>query len=221
MYDRTWIVFNKHLDLYQKELEDITEMDMIEFIAFLSLGQLAPSTISSYVSGVRHHLQIRNLPTFEDNFLLKLVLKGVLNSNQQTDVRLPISLDILQEMILALPMVAGGPCEVSLYSAVLSARFFRLLCPGKMVLSEHALIATNMYIFSTKVLCLLPTSKGHKGSIPQLMYLYKQPNVACPVTALVQYTKVRPPNRDSSLSKWMVAVYTFIYLACQCTKLNK
>ena len=86
MYDRAWVIFNKHLDLYHKELEDISEINMIEFIACLSLGQLAPSTITSYVSGVRHHLKLRNLPMFEDNFLLKLVLKGVFNSNQQMDV---------------------------------------------------------------------------------------------------------------------------------------
>ena len=36
VYDRALVVFNKHLDLYQKELEDIMEMDMIEFLAFLS-----------------------------------------------------------------------------------------------------------------------------------------------------------------------------------------
>ena len=91
-------------------------------------------------------------------------------------------------------MVAGSPHEVSLYSAVLSARVFRLLWPGEMVLSEHALKSTNMYISSTKVVCYLPASKAHKGPIPQLVYLYKQPNVSCPVTALVQYAKVRPPK---------------------------
>ena len=194
VYHRAWVVFNKHLDLYHKDLEDIAEMDMMEFITFLSLGQLAPSTISSYVSRVHHHLRIRNLPTFEDNFLLKLVLKGVSNSNQQTDVCLPISLDILQKMIVALPMVASSPYEASLYAAVLSVGFFGLSCPGEMVLSEHALLATNMYISSTKVVCLLPTSKAHKGPFPQSVYLYKQPNVACQVTAFVQYAKVRPPK---------------------------
>ena len=171
MYDRAWVMFNKYLDFYQKELEDISEINMIEFIAFLSLGQLAPSTISSYVLGVRHHLRLRNLQTFEDNFLLKLVLKGVSNSNQQTDLHLPISLDILQKMILALPIVTGSPYEVSLYSGVLSAGFFGLLLPGEMVLSEHTLVSTNVYISSTKVVCLLPTSKAHKGPIPQSVHM--------------------------------------------------
>ena len=111
---------------------------------------------------------------FEDNLLLKLVLKGVSNLNQQTDVRLSILLDILKKMISALPIITSSPYEVSLYSAMLSARFFGLLHPGEMVLLEHVLIATNMYISSTKVVCLLPTSKAHKGPIPQLVYLYKQ-----------------------------------------------
>ena len=138
MYDRAWVVFNKHLDLYHKGLEDTAEMDMIEFIAFLSLGQLAPSTISSYISGVCHHLRIRNLLTFEDSFLLKLVLKGVSNSNQQTDIHLPISLDILQKMVCALPMVVSSPYDISLYATVLSGGFFGLLCPDEMVMSELA-----------------------------------------------------------------------------------
>ena len=64
VHDRAWVVFNKHLKLYHKNLEEIQEVDMIKFIAFLSLGQLAPSTISLYVSGVRHHVRLRNLPTF-------------------------------------------------------------------------------------------------------------------------------------------------------------
>ena len=177
--------------MYQKELQDIKEVDIIEFITFLSLGQLAQTTIATYASGLQHHLRLRNLPTFEDNFMLKLVLKGVSNSQEQIDVRLPISLDILQNMIVALGMVAANPYDVVLYMAVLSAGFFRLLCPGEMVCSEHALLASNVYISSTKVVCLLPTSKAYKGPVMQSVHLYKQPNIACPVTEFANYAKAR------------------------------
>ena len=194
VYDRAWVVFSKHLELYHKDLEEIQEVDIIKFIAFLSLGHLAPSTMSSYVSGVKHHLRLRNLLTFEDNFLLKLVLKGVSNSHEQVDIRLPISLDILKNMITTLDMVAASPYDVSLYAAVLSAGFFGLLHPGEMVYSEHALVATNIYISSTKVVCLLQTSKVHRGPVPQLVHLYKQPNRTCPVTAFIKYAKVQPPK---------------------------
>ena len=91
-------------------------------------------------------------------------------------------------------MVAASPYDVSLYAAVLSASFFGLSCPGEMMYSEHALVATNIYISSTKVVCLLPTSKVHMGPVPQCVHLYKQPNRACPVTAFIKYTKVWPPK---------------------------
>ena len=123
--------------------------------------------------------------------MLKLVLKGVSNSHVQVDVRLPIFLDILQRMIVALSLVAANPYDVALYTVVLSAGFFGLLCPGEMVHLEYALLASNTYISSTKVVCLLPTSKAYKGPVPQSVHLYKQPNLACPVTAFANYSKIR------------------------------
>ena len=173
MYDRAWEIFNKHLELYEKDLQDIKELDIIEFIAFLSLGQLAQMTNATYVLGVHHHLRLRNLPTFEDNFMLKLVLKGVSNSHVQVYVRLPISLDILQCMIVTLSLVAANPYDVALYTVVLSAGIFDLLCPGEMLHLEYALLASNVNISCTKVECLLPMSKAHKGPVPQSIHLYK------------------------------------------------
>ena len=110
--------------------------------------------------------------------MLKLVLKGVSNLLEQIDVRLPICLDILQNMIVALNMVAANPYDIVLCMAVLLAGFFGLLRPGEMVCSEHALLASNVYISSTKVVYLLPTPKAYKIPVPQSVHLYKQPNIA-------------------------------------------
>ena len=122
------------------------------------------------------------------------MLKGVSNSHEQVDISIPISLDILKNMITALDMVAASPYDVSLYATVLSAGFFGLLHPGEMVYSEHALVATNVYISSTKVVCLLPTSKAHRRPVPHSVHLYKQPNRACPVSTYIKYAKVQPPK---------------------------
>ena len=102
-------------------------------------------------------------------------------------------------MILALPTVTSNQYEVSLYSVILTAEFFGLLHPSEMVLSEHALVATNLYISGTKVVCLLPTSKAHKGPVPKSVHLYKQPNIACPVNAFIQFAKIRPPKGEQFL----------------------
>ena len=142
-------------------------MDIMEFIAFLSLAQLAQSTIGSYVSGVRHHLRLNNLPTFENNFMLKLVLKGITNMHASVDLRLPIMLDVLHHMIAALNLVVANYYDTCLYMAVLSAGFFGLLRPGEMVKSEHALLIQNVYFTQDKVVYFLPTSNPTRGQSPK------------------------------------------------------
>ena len=191
MYNRAWQVFTKYLQLYDKELCDIKEVTIMEFIAFLSLGPLAQSTIALYVSGVRHHLRLRSLPTYEDNFMLKLVLKGIANTHASINVRLPIMLDLLHHMIAALNLVVENYYDTCLYTAVLTAGFFGLLRPGEMAKSEHALLVQNVYFAQDKVVCFLPTSKTNKGPIPQTVHLHKQPNLMCPVSAMINYSKIR------------------------------
>ena len=39
-----------HLQLYDKSLFALKEFDFIEFVAFLSMADLAPATILSYIS---------------------------------------------------------------------------------------------------------------------------------------------------------------------------
>ena len=55
----------------------LKEFDFVEFVAFLSMANLALATILSYISGVKYHLRIRFLNDFNNSFLLKLVAKGI------------------------------------------------------------------------------------------------------------------------------------------------
>ena len=77
VYDRAWGIFMAHLQLYDKSLFPLSEFDFVEFVAFLSMADLAPATILSYISEVKYHLRIRFLNDFKDSFLLKLVAKGI------------------------------------------------------------------------------------------------------------------------------------------------
>ena len=73
VYDRAWDIFMAHLQLYDK----LKEFDFIEFVAFLSMADLAPVTILTCISEVKYHLWIRFLNDFNDSFLLKLVAKRI------------------------------------------------------------------------------------------------------------------------------------------------
>ena len=123
----------------------ISERDIMEFISFLSIAQLSQAMIAAYMSGVRHHLCVNQLPTFIDNFSLKLALRGTANLHASVDTRIPITLDILQRMIAGLNKVLNSSYDITLYTALLSAGFFGLLRPGEMVKSDHALSVHNVY----------------------------------------------------------------------------
>ena len=104
-------------------------------------------------------------------------------------------------MIVALSLAAANLYDVALYTVVLSADFSVYYAQGEMVKSNHALLVNNIYLSATKVVCFLPTSKAHKGPTPQIVHLYKQPNLACPVTAMAKYSKVWSPQQGQYFVK--------------------
>ena len=116
----------QYLTTYNKTLDDLSEHLLMEFIACLSLIPLAPGSIQTYISGVRHHLKIRLLPDFSSSFLITLVLKGVTSPECQDDVRLPISLYVLQLMFDALPHVTHT-YNTTMFRSILALGFFTLL----------------------------------------------------------------------------------------------
>ena len=97
---------------YNKGIHQLQELDMVEFVTFMSLGGLAPATIVTKMSGVKHHLQLRGVNDFNDSFLLRLTLKGVATTPHELDVRLPITLPVLEKMLHALPLVHDNQFEV-------------------------------------------------------------------------------------------------------------
>ena len=105
------------------------EMDMVDFVAFLSLGGLVPATIVTYMSGVKHHLRIRGAHDFNDSFLLCLTLKGVDMQPHQPDIHLSITLLVLDRILHALLLVHSDHYEVCMYSALLTLGFHRLFRP--------------------------------------------------------------------------------------------
>ena len=130
VYDRAWDIFMAHLQLYNKLLFALEEFHVVEFVTFLSMANLVPAKILSYILGVKYHLRIRFLNDFIYSFLLKLVAKGIMSQQHQLDVRLPFTMDILVKMLHALPLVHINPHKVCMYRAVLVAGIYSLLHPG-------------------------------------------------------------------------------------------
>ena len=94
--------------------------------------QIKPADTQPLSTPIKYHLRIRFVSDFNDNFLLKLVAKGIASQQHLPDVRLPITMDILVKMLHTLPMVHVNPHEVCMYRAVLVVGFYSLMRPREL-----------------------------------------------------------------------------------------
>ena len=74
------------------------------------------------------------------------MLKGVVALPHEPDVRLPITLPVLDRMLHTLPLIHDNQFEVCMYSALLTVGFHGLFHPGELAMSEHVILAKNVHI---------------------------------------------------------------------------
>ena len=96
----------------------------MEFIAFISLRGLSHSTARSYISGISFCCKIKGLSDTTNNFVVSKMLKGFLKLNRRVDSRLPITHDLLGQIISTLPTICYTAYETALFKAVFCMAFF-------------------------------------------------------------------------------------------------
>ena len=158
-------------------------------MAFLALAEMAGASIHKYVSGVKHHLKIWSLPDFSTSFALALVLKGVSNTTNTTDVHILITLGMLNHICMSLQHVVTSPFLVALYTAPFNVAFHRLFRPGELKQSLHVVTIDQVQCSLYKAEFYLKSSKCHKDSLPPQLVTIKAQDmlVMCPVSALHMY----------------------------------
>ena len=160
-------MFSNFIYVYSKDLQSLHDIDLVEFVGFMSLGRLAASTITTYISSVRHKLKLVGKDNFQNSFLLKLVLCGSKNSAQQPDVYLPISITMLHDMINGLPLIHPNHYEICMFSALLAVGFHGLFRLGKLTYSQHSITVDNMHVSASRIIVVLLTSKANHTHIAQ------------------------------------------------------
>lgn len=101
---------------------------IVQFLAFLSLKNLSPSTIITYLSGLSYHHKIRGLKDNTKSFIVSKVLEGIKRCwCKKKDIRSPITLPLLDKLISALPSITFSRYETSLFSASCSLAFYAFL----------------------------------------------------------------------------------------------
>ena len=180
--------------------------EICQFVAWLSLKGMSPSTISTYMSSVSyvHKLSGWDDPTKE--FVVSKLVEGARRLRPGNDARLPISLPLLQILISALPIVCSSQFEAVLFKAVFLSAYFGFMRVSEFaVLSKSppfdAVLSFQDVTFSQSinssqsgsVVIQLRKSKNNQRGLPQSIRLVQsQGNPLCPVSALLLFSSVRP-----------------------------
>ena len=173
-------------------------LEVRRFIAFLSLKNKAPTTIAAYVSAISNwHKTL----LFEDpcnDFTVKKSLKGGFKKPASTELREPITIELLKKLVTALAPVCSSTYERAMLKCAFLLAFFGLFRIGEFIsesrekadravllLNDIALkkgfIKIRMRFSKTDQLGLANTIvfKGHKG------------HPLCPVAATTEFLAIR------------------------------
>ena len=80
----------------------VTVVDVCNFIGHVFLLNYSPSSIGSHISAISHVHKVQNLYDQTQAFVTKKILKGCQSSVPSGDARLPITPEILRQLLNAL-----------------------------------------------------------------------------------------------------------------------
>lgn len=174
--------------------------EITNFIADLSLKGLSYATARSYVSAISFNCKIQNFPDVPNNFIIAKLLQGMKRLKHRPDTRLPITPQILIQLITSLPHICTNAYEAKLFSAAFSLAFFGFLRIGEIAMSSrkanHYVIGiTDILVDNSKsnVYLTLRYSKTDQSGKGVTIIIPKANGIHCPLTNAQAFLGVRPP----------------------------
>jgi hypothetical protein len=118
---------------------------------------MSVSTVASYLSGVNYAHKTRNLTDYTKSFIISQMLEGLRRRNpQKSDIRTPISLDLLRKLISSLRWICNSDYEACMFSSAFSLAYFAMLRVSELAVASqsdengHAL--NSMMLLSPKIM---------------------------------------------------------------------
>lgn len=172
------------------------------FISYCFEMGYAPSTISTYLSGISFHHKLHNLEDPTASFMVKKLLEGCKRMRHNRDVRAPITEPILLRICSVLPNVCFSGYESCLFKAVYLTAYFGLLRVSEIVFTSplHAnrpLLYSDVLLTegAKSLIISIRLSKTNQTGPPTSLRIpvSSDPSLCC-VIAVQQYMRLRPPG---------------------------
>lgn len=202
-YQRSWKLVEQftHAILGKKPELPLSSQSLALFIAYLARKGYAASTALTFVSVIGYVHRISSLPDPTKTDMIRLALRGYSKSKPSTDIRLPITLPILERILSAFDHTSYSNFQRHLFRAMCTIAFFAALRVGEITTipgrSLQNLIQFDQIAFlrgaSGSVTGIKLTMKFFKHSNPSkpvVIFIYTDKPV-CPVSTLIQYLSLR------------------------------
>lgn len=182
--------------------------DLLNFIASLAVQNLSPSTVTSYLSGISYCHKIQGLEDTSKFFIVTKAIEGYKRTRNRTkDVRTPISLPILDNLIANSNSICSSTFEAKLFSAAFSLAFFALLRVSEFTKgpttsledTKKQIQIHDVELAHNKIKLKIQWSKtDQKGKAVNIIIQANQ-KPYCPYTNLQRYLNIRPISDNTDL----------------------
>lgn len=172
------------------------------FIAYMFKKSFAPTTISTYLSAVAYVHKMLSLPDNTQSFLVDKLITGTYRLSHTADSRLPITVPILNKLLVHLPSVILEYYDRILFKAIVLLAFSAFARIGELVTTktvpeDHVLQLqdiTVIYVESKATaieVCFRKFKHNVKGTSHTIKFS-NGPSSESAVLAIVEYLKIRP-----------------------------
>lgn len=166
-----------------------TSQQVILFISDMLAHRRAPSTVSSALSALSYLHKLYDVADPTANFVIKKIVQGASKTTPQTDLRAPITIASLSDLMDSLRAVCSSAREVTLFRAMFSLMFFGFLRVGEVTDSPNNIAVSHLTLSTASLVIKFVKYKHHQG-LPKSLLIKEQP-IGCPVKALTEYVRIR------------------------------
>jgi len=179
-----------------------SQNDIILYISFLSLSGWAPSSINSHLSALAFAHKVNGWSDPTDCFLVRKMKEGSKRSNSRSDARLPVTADILKQLIQNLRPICKSNYDFVLFRAAFLLSFFGFLrdsefsCITKKGDFPKVLSIHDVSIHGNMLELQIRYSKtDQRGMATKLRIEGASDARFCPVVAILNFLDIRPKKQ--------------------------
>jgi hypothetical protein len=174
-------------------------LDLICFVAHLYTLNLSHSTVSCYISGMSFYHKVNDFEDTTQKFVIRKMIEGIKRSkSKRSDTRLPISRDLLANILNYLPLVCSSHYEAKLFMATFSLAFHGLMRVGELTVGNKSSDTHTISFHDVKIsnnileVFILSSKTNQLGKGMTLLVKAQADRNICPVALIANYLKDHP-----------------------------